>query len=69
MRLWDENQLPTPQQRLWGNMFLALWDLVDHEGRGAGKTWFWRHVIDFIELQDPWVRPEPKPLIQPGENP
>ena len=54
--IWQDVGPPTPQQRLWGNMFMALWYLIDHSGKGAGKTWFWKHVIAFIELQDPWVK-------------
>ena len=57
MSLWNENYPPTPQQRLWGNMFLALWYVIDQFGRGAGKTWFWRHVIRFIEREDEWAKP------------
>ncbi len=53
--LWPRG-MPTALQRLWGNMFLALWHLVDSAGRGVGRTWFWKHVIAFIELQDPEVR-------------
>ncbi len=60
--IWDEETalwprgMPTALQRLWGNVFLALWYLVDQHGRGEGKTWFWKHVIAFIELQDPRVK-------------
>ena len=50
--LWPGMQ-PTPVQRLWGKVFLSLWYVVGYEGAGVGKTWFWRHVIDFIESQDP----------------
>ena len=63
MSIWTEplgKTPPTPQQRLWGAMFEALWHLIDGNGRGAGKTWFWKHVIAFIELQDPEVLVEPK---------
>ena len=54
--LWRGEQ-PTRLQRLWGNVFLSLWYLADMEGAGAGKTWFWKHIVDFIELQDPEVHP------------
>ncbi len=53
--LWSGNP-PTPLQRLWGKVFLSLWYLVDSQGRGGGKTWFWKHIIAFIELQDPRVK-------------
>ena len=61
-KIWNEETamwpglMPTPLQRLWGKVFLSLWYLVDSVGAGGGKTWFWKHVIAFIELQDPWVK-------------
>lgn len=47
---------PTPLQRLWGDLFLAFWHLVQRSGHAAGRTWFWWHVVSYIELQDPDVR-------------
>ncbi len=47
---------PTPLQRLWATMFVALWHLVQVNERGAGKTWFWWHVVAYIEREDPDVR-------------
>lgn len=47
---------PTPQQRLWGDLFLGVWYLVQATGAGSGKTWFWRQVIRFIETQEPWMK-------------
>ena len=56
--LWPESDYhsPTPLQRVWGKVFLGLWYLVDSVGAGGGKTWFWKRVIAFIELQDPRVK-------------
>jgi hypothetical protein len=54
--IFDEDNKPTEQQRLWGQAFLAFWHLVQQTGRGGGKTWFWKQVIKFIELQEPWVK-------------
>ena len=49
---WDQWEVtPTPQQRLWGAMFLAFWYLVEASGVASGKTWFWRYVVMFIDLQ------------------
>lgn len=55
---FDNSRPPTTIQRLWGNLFLALWHLTQDNGRGIGKTWFWANVIGFIEVQDPQVREE-----------
>ncbi len=49
---------PNPLQHLWASMFLAFWHLVQASGRASGKTWFWWHVVAYIELQDPDVRAE-----------
>lgn len=58
---WDQWEVtPTPQQRRWGDLFLALWSLIEATGAASGKTWFWRHVAMFLELQDPGMRAEPE---------
>ncbi len=54
---WDQWEVtPIPQQRRWGVLFLALWDLIEASGVASGKTWFWRHVVMFLELQEPGVK-------------
>ena len=54
---WDQWEvIPTPQQRLWGAVFLGLWYLIEASEVASGKTWFWRHVVMFLELQEPGVK-------------
>ncbi len=54
---WDQWEVePTPLQRLWGAVFLGLWYLIKSSGAASGKTWFWRRVIEFLELQEPGAR-------------
>ena len=58
---WDKGDNPTRQQRIWGDLFVAIWNVVDSYGAGGGKTWFWRRVVWFIEDQDPWVKTTDSP--------
>jgi len=54
---WNANERPTQLQRIWADLFIAVWNVVEKTGAGAGsgKTWFWQRVVRHIDRSDPFV--------------
>lgn len=49
---------PSETQEEAGMIFLVCYNAINRLlglGKGAGKTWFWARVMNFLAAQDPFV--------------